>query len=151
MKNNISFFEFIKPHQETVRGCGRIIADFQYETLRNGVDTLLLDPNYSDLAEWVDKEDFNMLTNYWHGEGLPVLPTYEEYSVWDSYSLPVGYNALFMTPKQYELFKKWIAEGNYIVIDDVNSNIYGGTYIDDIDIFAIVDNNNIHVVGIDNI
>ena len=149
--NQISFFEFIKPHQETVRGCGRIITDFQYETLKNAVEDTLLDPNYSDLAEWVDKEDFDMLTDYWHGEGLPVLPAYEEYSVWDR-SLPVGCNALFMTPKQYELFKKWIAEGNDLVIDDANSNIYGGTYIDNIDIFAIVyDANNIRVVEIGNI
>ena len=149
MKNNISFFEFIKPHQETVRGCGRIIADFQYETLKNAVKDTLLDPDHSDSAELID-EDFDMLTDYWYGEGLPVLPTYQEYSVWDS-SLSICYNTLFMTPKQYELLKKWITEGNDLVIDEANSNIYGGTYIDNIDIFAICDNNNIHVVGKGNI
>ena len=148
MKNNISFFEFIKPHQETVRGCGRIITEFQYETLKNAVKEAQLDPNYSDLVELID-EDFDMLTGYWYGEGLPVLPTYQEYSVWDD--VPIGYNALYMTPKQYELLKKWITEGNDLVIDEEASNIYGGTYIDNIDILAIYENNNIHVVGKGNI
>ena len=97
---NTNLFDAFKPFEEKVDSN---LMWNQYEAMREEATGFKMrtGPYYEDMC---------YTTSSWYGEGLPVLPCYE--AMWEKDG-NIGWDCLFLTRKQYELYTLWL-ENNVV-------------------------------------